>query len=140
MNDEISNEDHSALLVLLQLIRSNMEFYMRQQWAVNNYAFLLYGAIIGILNLKIFESKIGCIEKIIASIISTLMCVAAVFLINQLHNSIKANRKMVDDIYDKIPVLKDIIKKSPQKTSLTWLFIILLILGDVTVLWILAKL
>lgn len=139
MNNDINNEDRGALLALLQVIRSNTEFYMRQQWVVTNYTFLLYGAIIGILNLKIVASKIGCLEKIIAFALSTLMCIAAVFLIIRLQNSLKANREMVGDIYDKIPVLKNLIKKSLPKTSLTWLFIVLLIIGDFSVLWLLTK-
>lgn len=139
MNNDINNEDRGALLALLQAIRSNMEFYMRQQWAVTNYTFLLYGAIIGLFNLKIVASKTGCLEKILAFAISTLMCVAAVFLIRRLHDSLQASREMVVDIYDKIPVLKDIVSKSPQKTSLTWLFIVLVIIGNVSVLWILTK-
>lgn len=36
-------------------------------------------------------------------------------------------------------ILKDIVAKSPQKTSLTWLFIVLLILGDISILWLLTK-
>ena len=139
MENEISNGDQNALLTLLQSIRSNTEFYMRQQWAVTNYAFLLYGAIIGIMNLKLLETKIGCNEKIFASIISTLMCAFAIILIVLLNSSLQANRKMVDDIYDQIPILKKITEKSPPKTSLTWLFIVLLIVGELTVLWILSK-
>ena len=58
MNNSINNDDQNALLTLLQVIRSNMEFYMRQQWAITNYVFLIYGAIIGILNLNVIST--GC--------------------------------------------------------------------------------
>lgn len=139
MNNSIKNDDQNALLTLLQVIRSNTEFYMRQQWAITNYIFLIYGAIIGILNLKLFEAKVGCSEKTVLFAISTLMCIVAIFLIFRLQSSLNANRVMVEDIYDKLPTVKDIVDKSPKKTSLSWLFIVILILGDFAVLWILSK-
>lgn len=139
MNDAINDGDRSALLALLQIIRSNTEFYMRQQWTVTNYAFLLYGAIIGIINLKIVQANIACFERIILFTLSTLMCVAAIFLIIRLHNSLQTSREMVEDIYEKIPVLKALVEKRPQRTSLTWLFIVLISIGDIAVLWLLTK-
>jgi uncharacterized membrane protein YhaH (DUF805 family) len=112
---------------------------MRQQWAITNYSFLIYGAIIGII--KLFDLKIYCTEKILSFSISTLVCAAAALFIRRLHDSLEEVRAMVNDIYIRIPVLESIVDKNSKKTTpvSSWLFIVILILGNLAVLWVTLK-
>lgn len=134
-----NNDNRHTLLSFLPILRSNQEFYMRQQWTITNYSFLIYGAIIGII--KLFDLKISCNEKILAFSVSTLVCVAAAFFIQKLHDSLEEVRLMVNDIYNEIPILKNIVEKSSKKTApiSSWLFIVILILGNIAVLWVILR-
>ncbi len=97
MNNDI-NSDHNALLSFLPVIRGNQELYMRQQWTITNYSFLIYGAIIGII--KLFDLKISCTEKILAFAVSTIVCAAAALFIRRLHDSLEEARAMAAEVYN----------------------------------------
>lgn len=132
------NNDRNVLLAFLQVLRGNQEFYMRQQWAISNYSFLIYGAIIGLI--MSFESKISSPDKIISFIISTLMCATACFFIWRLNESLKEAQLMVNEIYNGIPVLNKIVDKCAKKSMpVYWLFIVIIIIGNLTVLWVILK-
>jgi len=139
MNNGVNaeNDDRNALLAFLQVLRGNQEFYMRQQWAIVNYSFLIYGAIIGLIK---SVDKISCPEKIISFSISTLMCAAACFFIWRLNGSLKEAQCMVNEIYNGIPVLNKILDKCSKKpTSVSWLFTVILIFGNLAVLWVILR-
>lgn len=126
----LNTDDRNALLAFLQVIRDNTEFYMRQQWTTTNYALLLYGSIIYVL--------IGCSEKIIIAVVSTVIGFLAIVAIKKLDVSLSESREMAGIIYEKIPILKSILK-GQDHTSLISRFIVIIIFGDVAVIWLLIK-
>ena len=131
MNNDTS-DDRQALLAFLPVVRSNQELYMSQRWKTTNYALLLYGSIVYILNGNNF--CIGSREIIIIFAISSAICLLAIYVTHRLEKSVKECRIMATRIYEKISILKNILE-GQHETSLRWIFYAIIVLGYAYVLW-----
>ncbi len=77
----------------------------------------------------------------LCSSVSTLVCAAAARFIQKLQDSLKETKDMVNDIYHRIPVLINIVDNNSKTTApvSSWLFIVILILGNIAVLWVILR-
>jgi hypothetical protein len=144
-------DNEAYLMTLLKVVRNNQEFYMRQQWKVTNYALVLYGSIIYVLN-NIFNWNINCTVRIIFASISVVIFLIAIFLICMLENSTRETRKIANEIYKRVPAVNDVIHatighragirendETLFRKSVVFIFGIVIFFACAVVLWILIK-
>lgn len=105
----MSNNCESQI-ALLNICRNNQELYIKNQWQVGYFTFLLYAAII-------FASKFsgggwGYI------VLLAILCFVSVVLIIILCCSIKEERDRIEKLYDVLPKIRDIIPKGNNSCNL----------------------
>ena len=115
--------DDDSNLTLLQVVRNNQELYMKQQWKVTYFTFLLYGAIIATF-------KIVGEGKNLSFILIAVLAITTIAIIWKLESSIKEHRKMAEDIYDSYPSMRKIVgdrPPPPKKVSMGLIPLILIL-------------
>ncbi len=94
MGDDPSDDAREAWRLIYQIGVQNIAFLKRQQWAVTNYALLLYAALIAISQL--LPTSANNIERLVFTTIVIALAVAAIWMLWSLHHSITLERHVLD--------------------------------------------
>jgi hypothetical protein len=95
------DKDDEALLSFLNIVRNNQELYMKNQWQVAYFTFLLYGAVI-------YSQSITQIAWYYYTI-SVILPILSAVVIYKLGKSIKEHQDMAIKIYKAFPSIEKIL-------------------------------
>ena len=95
------------LISYLQLLRSNIEFYKKQQWKLAYYSLLLNAAIISLYVAQTHNTGLSCCVKVALVTFSVLVTIFSTVILWKLHGSIESEAKSAKNLSQDIKEIKD---------------------------------
>ena len=117
MNEELTREEREDLHMLYQVTAQDLAYFKTQQWAITNYAFLVYAGLVGLGQLL----KVSGITFVLLEIIALSSAASAIYLLWRLEKSIEGRRARLTYIRGKLSVLFNKAWGSANKEDPTFL-------------------
>lgn len=93
------DQEHEELIMLHQISSNDLAFFKRQQWAVTNYAILIYAALLTINQQLI--SNVTVWHRLVFIILTVATAISALLIIRELQEAIACRQKRLDKIIEK---------------------------------------
>lgn len=95
---ETESQTHAELILLYEVSVSDLTFFKRQQWAVTNYALLLYAALFGLAQLSSggvnYSARLGLL------LLATVILIVGIWLLWRLEKSITVRKLRLKHLRD----------------------------------------
>lgn len=98
MDNDINSDERADLHLLYQVTTQDLAFFKTQQWAITNYTFLIFAALVGLKSVV----PASLLASLVLGAVAVLVAVTSVYLLRRLEVSIKGRQARLTYIRGKL--------------------------------------